>query len=86
MSSAAHNSAQAGMAAYRGGYTPLQSQRLTPGQYMSQNARPYMTPQATLEQQELQRLKNLKAAILAANRVMSTYLLVGPAYSLFMFY
>jgi len=71
MSSAAYNSAQAGIAAYRVGYPSPQSRSLTPGQYTAQNARPYMAPQATLEQQELQRLKNLKAAIQAANRVMS---------------
>ena len=71
MSPAAYNAAQAGIAAYRVGYTPPQSRPLAPGQYAAQNARPYMTPQATLEQQELQRLKNLKAAIQAANRVMS---------------
>lgn len=71
MSQAAYSAAQAGMAAYREGYTPPQSRPLAPGQYAAQNAHPYMTPQATLEQQELQRLKNLKAAIQAANRVMS---------------
>lgn len=70
MSSAAYNSAQAGTA-YRGGYAPPQSRSLAPGQYMPQNTRPYMASQATLEQQELQRLKNLKAAIQLANRVMS---------------
>lgn len=71
MSPAQYNAAQAGMTAYRVGYTSPQSRSLAPGQHMAQNTRPYMAPQATLEQQELQRLKNLKAAIQAANRVMS---------------
>lgn len=68
MSSAAYNSGQVGTAAYKVGYPSPHSRAWTPGQYTAQNARPYMPPQATLEQQELQRLKNLKAAILAANR------------------
>jgi hypothetical protein len=71
MPSAEVSAAQAGIAAYRVGYTLPQSRPLAPGPYVAQNARPYMAPQATLEQQELQRLKNLRAAIQAANRVMS---------------
>lgn len=75
MSPAAYNAAQAGIAAFRVGHSPPQSRLLAPGQYTAQNARPYMASQSTLEQQELQRLKNLKTAILAANRVMSmTYI------------
>lgn len=68
MSPAAYNAAQAGIAAFRVGHSPPQSRLLAPGQYTAQNARPYMASQSTLEQQELQRLKNLKTAILAANR------------------
>ena len=86
MTQAAFHAAQAGMGQYRVGFVAPQSRPSASGHsYMPQNARPYIASPATLEQQELQRLRNFRAAQQAALRVcgISCYSLLITLISVF---
>lgn len=84
MTQAAFHAAQAGMGQYRVGFVAPQSRPSAPGHsYMAQNARPYIASPATLEQQELQRLRNFRAAQQAALRVWGISCLSSAYNSLF---